>query len=688
MQRLIFEYNPFYFILCLILGIGYGWLLYSAKYTWSKTFNRILFSLRTLLATMLLVLLLGPVLRQTTNHFEKPTIVLLVDNSRSVRETTDTARLMTELRSLANEMRQKDLPVEWSTLKGATEVVHFNGASSELAAALKQTTNRYEGKNLAGIVLVSDGIYNGGISPLYQPLRVPVYTIGVGDTIQRADLVLRNVAYNRVVYQGNKFPLRAEVAAVGLSNEPVTVTVRQQGVVLQQQTKSPGPHPLIDFDFQLDAKSQGIQRLEIIVTRNPKETNSENNRATAFVEVVEGKKKILVLASAPHPDIRTLRTVMEKNPNYEFLVHIPGVQEQPATVLDPKEVDLLIAHQSPDVAGRTTGLLTRFLKARTPALLILAQQTQLRSLPGVGVPLSFDAYGQRDEVQPVLNVAFPDFSFSDEVSSRVARFAPLSIPFGKFAFGSAVKPVLYQQIGSVATDRPLLFTTEVDGRKLGVFVGDGLWRWRLGEFEETGKAAGFDELFSKIIQYLATQDDRKRFRSFPLQHEFSSDGPAVIESQVYNELFEPVYGQAVEIELRDENNRLTVFKYVTGPGTASRYRIGGLAEGVYRFTASTDVNGKKETARGEFLVVEQNQELRNLTADFGLLRKLAAGTEGKFYRSSEIQKIPADLSALKLAAAIHTEENFNPLINLKVVFALLVLLISLEWFMRKFAGAY
>lgn len=688
MQRLIFDYSPAYFVLCLALGGGYAWLLYSSKYTWSKTLNRLLFALRALLASALFILLLGPVLRQTTNFNEKPTLVFLVDNSRSVKETVDTATLIADLRRAAETLGKNDLAIEWSSLSGPSENFSFTQSNSELAAALRQTTNRYEGRNLAGVVLVSDGIYNNGVSPLFLPLRVPVYTIGVGDTVQRADLVLRNVAYNRVVYQGNKYPLRAEVGVIGLANESVTVAIRQQGTILQQQSKTVSNQNLVDFDFQLEAKSQGIQRLEVVISTNPKEQNKDNNRATAFVEVVEGKKKVLVLAASPHPDIKTLRTVMEKNPNYEFLVHIPGIQEQAIASLDPKEIDLLIAHQAPDVAARTVNLVQRFMKANVPVFFILGRQSQLRSLPAVGLPLTFENYGQRDDVQPVLNPAFPDFTFSEEVNSRVARFEPVSVPFGKFTLSTAIKPVLFQQIGSLATDRPLLFTTELEGRKVGVFLGDGLWLWRLGEFQETGKSLGFDELMSKYLQYLATQDDRRRFRSFPVQHEFSSDGPAVIESQVYNELFEPVYGNSVEIELRGEDSKISIYRYVIGPGSASRYRIGGLAEGVYRFTASTELNGKKESARGEFLVVEQNQELRNLTADFGLLRKLAEATEGRFYRGSELGALANDLSTQKLPATIHSEESFNPIINIKAVFFLLLLLVSIEWFLRKFAGSY
>lgn len=146
----------------------------------------------------------------------------------------------------------------------------------------------------------------------------------------------------------------------------------------------------------------------------------------------------------------------------------------------------------------------------------------------------------------------------------------------------------------------MLITMVRDDHKLGVLVGDGIWKWRLSEFQETGKTAGFDELVSKLLQYLSTDDDRKRFRSFPVQHEFSSDGPAVIECQVFNDLFEPVYGNTIDIELKHEDGTASNYRYVTGPGSGSRYRIGGLQEGIYRYTATTEVNGKREAVKAEF----------------------------------------------------------------------------------------
>jgi hypothetical protein len=687
MQRLIFEYSPVYFIGCLALGLGYAFLLYTARYSWSKTINRSLFALRAILATALLLLLLGPILKQTDNLFEKPSFVFLIDNSKSVKEMSDSAKVISLVEQVSTKLKEQDRDIALSNLAGASDSIYFTGTSSDLTTALRETVNRYEGKNLAGIILVSDGIYNNGLSPLYLPLRIPLYTVGVGDTTEHADVVLRNVNYNRIVYQGNKFPLHAEVSVKGLSNQEITVTVLQQGKALQQQRKNSGDKTLLDFDFQLEAGTQGIQRLEVRVETVPRESNVRNNRASAFVEVVEGRKKILLIARSPHPDIKAFRSVVEKNPNYELIVHIPGVEEVDQTLLQPDKIDLVIAHQSPDVEGRTTPLLSTFLKAKTSVLLVIGQKTALRSLPAAGFALNFDAITQRDEVQSVLNPNYHDLGFSDDLNTNISRFPPVQVPFGKFSFPVTAKTILQQRIGSVITDRPLLFTLENDQQKMAVLMGEGIWKWRLNEFQETEKTNSFDELFSKLIQYLSTRDDRRRFRSFPIQQEFTSDGPAVLESQVYNDLFEPVYGNTIDIELRDEQGKITNYRYVTGVGN-TRYRIGGLKEGIYRYRASTEIKGKKEEVRGEFLLTEQNQEEQNLTADFGLLRQLAENTGGKFYMLQDVNRVGTDLSAGEAKSVIHSEESFHALINLKIVFFLLLALISIEWFMRKFMGAY
>jgi len=691
MQRLLFEYSPYFILLCITAGIGYAYILYTGNYTWSKRTNQILFVLRAVVVSFLAFLLLGPVFKLITNEYEKPTWVFLIDSSTSVGEVIDSLgqiRLTSNLSETKSAIENSGYEVKWKDLAGKDITsIKANRPASDLNRGIQNVVNEFEGKNLAGIVLVSDGIYNSGASPLYTPVRIPIYSVGLGDTTSRVDLILKNVAFNKIAYQGNKFPLKAQVLMQGVENQDVSVAVLKDGKVLTSQQKNTGNKSLVDFDFQLEAIEKGMQRYDVSIKPIDQENNKRNNAMSIFIEVVDGKKKIVLIAPAPHPDIKALKSVVEKNANYEFIVHIPGVANADDSYLKPGAAELFIFHQAVDNAGKTLPLYNALSKGSSSLLIILGSQSNLRVLPANQIPIQFDYKGQWDEVTPVVNSSFGDFGFSENSNGVFSRYPPVQVPFGKFVFPAKASVLLYQRIGSVITDRPLLFSWEEGDRKIAAMIGEGMWRWRLNEFADNGNTEIFDELFSKLIQYLSTQEDKRKFRSFPLQNEFSDSEAVVIESQVYNDLFELVYGNTIQLQLRDEQGKITSYNYTTSPG-GSRYRIGGLKEGVYRYKATTLLNDKTEEVNGQFLVKAQNIEAQNLTADFNLLRKLSNETGGKFYKTDQISLLASDLEKTKAASLIHSEETFNQLINLKWVFFLLLGLITTEWFLRKYLGSY
>ena len=693
MQRIILESAPEFLVLCMIAGLGYAALqYYKTKHPWSKGVNAMLFSFRAILAFFLAFLLLGPIVKQISNLYEKPAYIILHDNSSSVAEVTDsTARVrlqesLTETKSL---LESNGFDAEMYALSDDNESAFtYSATTSDINGALRRVANRYEGKNVAGVILVSDGIYNAGLSPLYASYNFPVHTIGVGDTTVRADIALKNIAYNKIAYQGNKFPLRAEVQVKNISASGITATLLKRGKVVEKQTKKFTAGQLLMFDFQPLADEQGIQKYDIQLETRPEEYNTKNNRSSVFVEVVEGRKKILCVAAAPHPDIKALREVITKNSNYEFILHIPDVNPQQASAMTPENIDLVIFHQSPDLRGKTTALFQSFMKSKSSVLLILGHQSDLRQLARHNLPVQFEAPPREyDEVTPVVNPALTNFSISAEASSAFSGFPPASVHFGKMQSRTGVSTVLFQRVGSITTDKPLLVLGEEDTKKIGVMLGEGLWRWRLNEFDRTENTIHFDEVFGKLFQFLSTTDDKRKFRSYPVRQEFSDTEPVVIESQVYNDIFEPVYGNSVEIDLTHEDGQRTKYSYVISPGN-TRYQIGGLKEGVYRYRSSTVLNGKTESVRGEFAVVERQAELQNLTADFDLLRKLSENTGGTFHPASDMQALQANLSRAEATSIIHSEETYDSLINLKWVFWILVTLITAEWGLRKFYGSY
>ena len=689
MKQLTFDYSPAWLLVCLLVGLAYAWMLYSQRNGWSVWINRMLFGLRWILVFVLSMFLLGPLLRQTLRSFEKPVIAVLVDNSRSVGHAIDSAQLRVvenQINTMADNARSLGFQLDVIGLSG-DEPYQFSGPQSDLAGGLREIQERYEDSNLAHVLILSDGLYNAGISPLYTPTRVPVSAIGVGDTIQHPDIIIKSLSYNKIAYEGNRFPLRAELAIHHLPDKDIAVSVAVNGKIVDTQKQNAGKKTFLTFDFKLEAAAQGFLKLDVQTAPDSQESNLKNNHASAFVEVVAGKKKILIVSSSPHPDIKALRAAIEKNPNYECLLHIPGVKELPAGTLNNLNVDLIIFHQSPDVTGKTNELFRTLSAKKIPYWVILGKQSPIRSLSQMGVPVQYESYGQWDEVFGVANSAESMMGLSEDFNAMAGRVPPLHSPFGKFSFPSQSHVVLWQRIGNVPTNRPLLWFREEEGIRVGYLMAEGIWSWRLHENAITGKSTGTDELIAKTVQYLSTRNDRRRFRVFPVADEFSDAEPVVFESQVFNAVYEPVFGNQIELSVLSDNGKKSDYSFTTSPGSV-RYPVSGLPQGIYQYTATSTVEGKQERTSGRFLVREQDLESRNLTADFGLLRQLARQSGGFFCLYSDWNQVKQSVEKIKPVQVIHAEETVDPLINLKWAFFLLLGLITIEWLTRKWLGNY
>ncbi|QOI96418.1 MAG: VWA domain-containing protein [Flammeovirgaceae bacterium] len=693
MKQILLDASFGFILLCLAGGLAYAALMYyRVKHPWSNTLNRMLFALRALLSVFLFFLLLSPIVKQIETTMEKPVVVILRDNSLSVAEVIDSVSLKAlavKTSGLMDGLSKRDFePVKFDLQGNDFAGEKYTSPSTNIHEALRKVGNRFEGRRIEGVVLISDGIYNTGLSPLYGDYNFPVYTVGLGDTLQRADLAVKDVLYNKIAYQGNQFLLRAEISATGFRQEQVVVSLVHKGSVIERQSKTVMNDGFIPVEFKPVAAEEGLQRWDVVVERKPGESNLKNNQATVFIEVIKGKKKILLVGGAPHPDVKALRSVIEKNANYELVLHIPPVSEAEPALLQPDAVDLIIFHQVPDVRGRHRELFQWAMTGRTPVLLILGSQTDWNQLGQYNLPLRFEQPPRQfDEVTPVINPNFSLFALSAEAGSTFNAFPPVSVHFGKIQPVAQAMPLLMQKVGSLVTDKPLLVVENSETRKTGMMLGEGLWRWRLHEYSKTENTAVFDEFFGKLIQFLSTADDNRKFRCFPVKQQFSETEAVVFESQLFNDIFEPVYGNTIDLEITDEQGKRAQYSYITSPGN-TRYSLSGLKEGVYRYKAATVVNGARNEVRGQFLVTAQQLELLNLTADFDLLRKLAANTGGRFYPVNRFDELQNELTALEARGILRSNERYRPIINMPVIFMLLVLLVGTEWFLRKYFGGY
>ncbi len=116
--------------------------------------------------------------------------------------------------------------------------IRFDGSKTDLSGMLQSVRSNYEGRNLTDVILLSDGIVNQGISPAYNRYPFKINTLAVGDSVPDLDIRVKDVVNNRIAYLGNEFPVRAEIVANGLTGKTTTVSLKQNGRVIQSQAGS------------------------------------------------------------------------------------------------------------------------------------------------------------------------------------------------------------------------------------------------------------------------------------------------------------------------------------------------------------------------------------------------------------------------------------------------------------------
>ena len=286
-----------------------------------------------------------------------------------------------------------------------------------------------------------------------------------------------------------------------------------------------------------------------------------------------------------------------------------------------------------------------------------------------------------------INHDFSQFIVSEDLKSNILNYPPISVPYGEVTIPATANAIIYQKIGSITTGKPLLYLNEVNGVKSAFLLGEGIWKWRMQEYALNESTESFDELFSKTIQYLSTKVDKRKFKCYPTANEYTENQTVIFRSEVYNEIYERTYGLPIQITVKGEKEFVKDFSY--SPSSAySQLEMSNFPPGLYEYVAKVRLDNKNEIVRGKFTVAELQLERLDQVADFNLLRHVANNTGGEFYKLSQADEMLRDVDNIQLQGIIHTQEDVFPLINLKWIFYILLLLVTIEWFTRKFNGGY
>lgn len=668
------------------LGVAVALILaaipyFRVSYPWSKKISFFLASLRFAGIFLIFLLLLNPLLRQLKNRTENPILAVIYDNSESIHMMTDSADIQTldaELASMRETLERQNTEVEFWNLSGQLQAVsdiHTDtSTSTNLSKVLNEVTETYQGLNLSGILLVSDGIYNRGVSPTYYQFSRPIYTLGLGDTIPVKDLSIKSIKSNAVAYQRNQFPIEVILDQEGFEAEEKTITIRKNGELLRSKSFTNESR----LSFLLDADQAGLARYVIAVAPLEGETSTANNSADFYVDVIEGKERILMVARAPHPDISAIRRALDQSENFETELFIPGLsKKQPAG-----EYDVVIEH-----SAFSKGFPQVTIEGNPSRWYILDKRTQFEAAQNPTGWSVLAQGGQRDNVKAAFNPVFSSFELNQDEIDIFSRFTPISVPFGEYNAVGPVQTLIYQQIGSIITSRPLLSVQNDGTQKSAVLMGAGIWQWRMLENTENGNSENFDEIINKLIQFLSVKADKRKFRFQPVHSSFDENANIEFEGELYNDIYERIYGQKIDLQLTDESGETLPFEYYPSKGDGG-LNIGPLPTGVYRFQSTSAFGGKTYFSSGEFSVKQINLESIALTANHDLLKEISSNTGGSYYHLTQKEALFEQVRTLDAPGIIRSSENFFPLLESAWLLFFAALFFATEWLIRKYLGAY
>jgi hypothetical protein len=692
--QLLTQVSVWWIFVCLLLGFLYAWILYrnfQQQDNRNPWFRRILFLLRFSAVSILSFLLLSPMIRTLFRETEKPILLFAQDASSSITLNSDSLFYRNEYPENVNALLEKlKDKYDVSVLSWADQVREGLGNSytdkqTDFSRLYEEMEIRLGNRNVGAVVIASDGLYNKGSNPVYlKSLKVPVYTLALGDTTLRKDLLLADLNYNRVVYLGNAFPLEINIEARRCNASQATLRVFEDSTLLfSRNFQISGNRFSQLIPVILDAKSAGMKRFRIVLNTLEGEVTYANNSRDIYIEVKESRQKILLLANAPHPDLAALKHSIESNSNYSMKTTM--IRDFSGSL---KEYNLVILHNLPTKVSDLNTIYSQLVSENIPVWFILGAQTaatrfnELKSLINISTSLE-----KINAVNAAVNPAFSLFTLSDETKSVLPQFPPLLSPFGKYTFNSDYYSLLTQQVGSVVTKDPLLVFSGSGSMRTGVLCGEGLWRWKLDDFVRHGNFNVFNELVNKTVQNLVVKETRSRFRLIARTN-YAENEPVTFDAEVYNNSYELIHEPDVRITITNQNNKN--FPYVFSKTDRSYHlNAGYLPVGDYRYKATVNAGDQVLNAQGSFTVSALHAEQSETVADHQLLYTLASNSGGRMFYPHSMDSLFTELSQRDdLKSVSYSHYKMQDLVSLKWVFFLILGLLSMEWFLRKRSGAY
>ncbi|MBN1910085.1 MAG: VWA domain-containing protein [Pirellulales bacterium] len=600
------------------------------------------------------------------------------------------------------------------------------GSASRLGEAVQRILDDLRGSAPAALILLTDGVNTAGpgldeAAALARRRGVPLLVVGLGDPRPVRDLKLTDLLVDEVVFVDDVVPFEAKLTGTGLEGQEVRVVLRREGTseVLAETKVKVGPDGQAR-PVRLSYRPREVGSFRFTLEAEPLdgELDTDNNRQQRSVEVRKEQIRVLLVQDYPNFEFRYLRNMLARDASIKLNTLLQdadvGHAEQDAAALsvfpvrrdelfaydvvilgdvDPKRLNLSTMQLLADFVqrpGKGGALILiagpRFMPknfAGTPLEPLMPVMLDTVRLPDAGRPIT-----QGFTVRPTpLGLQAPPMQLGDSPAQTEAlwrKLAPLywMIDAPELKRAARVWAVNPDRLGSDGRPLPVIVMQYTGAGRVLMHMTDETWRWRF----RVGDVY-FARYWVQAIRYLSRAklaDENATAALTTQRREYAQGEPVRLRLRFADPRQAPSEddGVTVVVQQRDRQHRNVQLTRTDRQGVFEG-ELTGLTVGEYHvWVVAPAMDGQAPSV--DFRVTAPPGELQHVEMAADTLRRIAQATKGHYYTVETSDDLLGDLPAGH-QVPVETLPP-KPLWNQWPLLALFLVLLTVEWTVRKWKG--
>jgi len=689
----ILEGSPYLLIPLAILAVAVGLWYYRRTNPALPVFLRTILTILRVSALLLSIFLIFHLSFSFVRKVQRlPELAIIIDNSASVSSSKD---LITKAILNTKNLDQlgKSFGLRFFSFSDTLSEIQekqldslaFDGSATDIHSALTNigsVIDPSEGR----ILLLSDGAYNQGANPVRAPEKcpVPIYTVALGDSTPPQDLTVSRIEVNPVVYFKDEIPLTVEIQ--GFPDAMTAVSLEdEKGLVIARKTvdfRSGGMSKPVSFSFTPDSVGTRIYTLQL--TPSEKESSIDNNTRHFSLKVLESRIKVLLVSSAPSPDLAFLKRILQKNDNIELTdltEKTPGRFYRTSALPQPSNFDVIILLDYPasDSDRQFTGQLISAINSGTATVIFPRNSFDHRLLQPLQhlLPCVFSAKSPEIAVKLAPESDIPPLINFFPTNIAWESLPPVTARKGWLKFRSESTVLLRLDNGDTA-----IAYSHLAGSKIIALAVYDLWKLSLQDAEHSSGDSLITNFWQSAMRWLAIRQEEDLFLIRTDKTIYSAGENIQFQARLYDENYRLVEEAQLNLDIETPAGNIPLqFKLFSGGGYQASLRL--FQTGNYRYQGLAVIGGDTLKTSGELMVESFNPEFIDPVMKPEVLRGIGAASGGNFYFFQDFGKFLDDNKSTPISEEVEHKVDFFP--ELWALLALIAVL-SAEWIIRKRKG--